>query len=152
MVTKNDERKALEQIKEIVFKLGDDSYLSTAFEGCFEIAFMNIENDFFCSMKQKYEQEHEQVVKLLKTVNEQNDDCFKMEKRINDLEKEIKAKDKMLEHDKSMKVALKKELDEADKRIEHLESCLEEKNKAIVKYGDELVHLKAKMYDMICGQ
>lgn len=51
MTTKEQERKALEQIRAIVKDLGDDSYIATAFEGCFEIAAENIENDAACSMK-----------------------------------------------------------------------------------------------------
>lgn len=55
MTTKEQERKALAQIKKIVEGLGNDSYVATAFEGCFEIAEENIENDFACSMKQRAE-------------------------------------------------------------------------------------------------
>lgn len=55
MTTKEQERKALEQIREIVNGLGEDSYIGAAFEGCFEIAEENIENDFACSMKQRAE-------------------------------------------------------------------------------------------------
>lgn len=53
--TKEQERKALEKIKKIVAELGENSYVATAFEGCFEIAEDNIENDFACSMKQRAE-------------------------------------------------------------------------------------------------
>lgn len=53
MATKEQERKALEQIRKIVEGLGEDSYIGTAFEGCFEIAASNIENDWACSMKQR---------------------------------------------------------------------------------------------------
>ena len=55
MSTKEQERKALEQIRKIVEDLGPDSYIATAFDGCFEIAAENIENDFACSMKQRVE-------------------------------------------------------------------------------------------------
>lgn len=55
MSTKEQERKALEQIRKIVDGLGPDSYIATAFDGCFEIAEENIENDFACSMKQRVE-------------------------------------------------------------------------------------------------
>ena len=43
--TKEQELKALEKIKKIVADLGEDSYIGMAFEGCFEIAKDNIEND-----------------------------------------------------------------------------------------------------------
>lgn len=55
MTTKEQELKALEQIKKIVAGLGENSYVATAFEGCFEIAADNIKNDFACSMKQRAE-------------------------------------------------------------------------------------------------
>lgn len=61
MATKEQERKALAQIKKIVESLGEDSYIGTAFEGCFEIAEENIENDFACSMKQRYERASEEA-------------------------------------------------------------------------------------------
>lgn len=53
--TKEQERKALGKIKKIVEELGESSYIGIAFEGCFEIAEENIENDFGCSMKQRAE-------------------------------------------------------------------------------------------------
>lgn len=55
IATKEQERKALEKIKKIVSDLGENSYIGTAFEGCFEDAEDNIENDFAFSMKQRYE-------------------------------------------------------------------------------------------------
>lgn len=51
MSTKEQERKALEQIRKIVDSLDAGSYIGFAFEGCFELAEENIENDFACSMK-----------------------------------------------------------------------------------------------------
>lgn len=52
IATKEDELKALEKIQKIVKDLGPNSYIGTAFDGCFEIAEENIRNDFGCSMKQ----------------------------------------------------------------------------------------------------
>lgn len=57
--TKQQERAALEKIRKIVAELGPDSYIATAFAGCFEIAEENIENDFADSMKERYEQSRE---------------------------------------------------------------------------------------------
>lgn len=64
MTTKEQELKALDQIKKIVESLGADSYIATAFDGCFEIAQINIENDWACSMKQKAESAEKKVSKL----------------------------------------------------------------------------------------
>lgn len=52
--SKQQEREALDQIRAIVDTLGPDSYLATAFAGCFEDAEANIENDFACSMKDRW--------------------------------------------------------------------------------------------------
>ena len=49
--TKDQERETLEQIKAMVAELGPQSYLATAFEGCFEDAEQNIEDDVAYSMK-----------------------------------------------------------------------------------------------------
>ena len=64
MTSRDQERKALAQIKKIVESLGSDSYIGTAFEGCFEIAESNIENDWACSMKQRAESAEKKVTKL----------------------------------------------------------------------------------------
>lgn len=62
--TKDQERDALAKIKQIVEELGPQSYVGTAFEGCFRDAEDNIENDFGCSMKQKLESAEEDVAEL----------------------------------------------------------------------------------------
>lgn len=51
--TKEQERKALEKIKAIVEGLGENSYVATAFAGCFEIAEQNIEYDFADSLQER---------------------------------------------------------------------------------------------------
>lgn len=43
--TKEQEREAMEKIKAMVAELGPQSYLKTAFEGVFEVAEMNIDED-----------------------------------------------------------------------------------------------------------
>ncbi|UWI17047.1 MAG: hypothetical protein [Bacteriophage sp.] len=48
--TKQQEREALDKIRKLVEQLGPDSYLATTFEGCFQLAAENIDNDWACSM------------------------------------------------------------------------------------------------------
>lgn len=43
--TKEQERETLEKIKAMVAELGPQSYLKTAFEGVYEVAEMNIDED-----------------------------------------------------------------------------------------------------------
>ena len=64
MTTKEQERKALDQIKKIIASLGENSYIGTAFEGCIEDAEYNIENDFACSMKQRVESAEKRAATL----------------------------------------------------------------------------------------
>lgn len=52
--TKQQERDTLAAIRKMVEELGPQSYLATAFAGCFEDAESNIENDFADSMKARY--------------------------------------------------------------------------------------------------
>ena len=73
MTTKEQELKALAQIKKIVDSLGEDSYIAMAFEGCFEIAEENIRNDWGCSMKQRAESAEKKVEGLEKLLKETND-------------------------------------------------------------------------------
>lgn len=51
--TKQQERDALEKIKELVELMGPNSYIATAFQGCFEIAEQNIEYDFADSLQER---------------------------------------------------------------------------------------------------
>lgn len=61
IATKEQELKALNQIKDIVEGLGHDSYIGIAFAGCFEDAENNIENDFANSMKDRWESAKREV-------------------------------------------------------------------------------------------
>lgn len=64
--TKEQELKALEKIRKIVADLGENSYIGAAFEGCFEMAEDNIQNDFACSMKQRAEKAEKEAEALRK--------------------------------------------------------------------------------------
>ena len=78
--TKEQERKALEKIKKIVDELGENSYVGTALDGCFEIAEENIENDFACSMKQKYEAEQKETEHFRKLAGKLTDELEAVKK------------------------------------------------------------------------
>lgn len=45
MSTKEQERNTLEKIKKMVAELGENSYLASAFDGAFDLAEQNIEDD-----------------------------------------------------------------------------------------------------------
>ncbi len=61
MTTKEQEREALKKIRKIVEELGENSYVGTAFEGCFRDAEDNIEDDAAYSMKSRFEYSEEKL-------------------------------------------------------------------------------------------
>lgn len=78
--TKEQERKALEKIKKIVKELGENSYIGIAFEGCFEDAESNIENDFGDSMKSRWEYSERKLKEAQERVSELEDKLTESEK------------------------------------------------------------------------
>ena len=62
--TKQHERDTLEAIKKMVAELGPQSYLATAFEGCFQDAEDNIYDDAAYSMKGRWESAEQRVKEL----------------------------------------------------------------------------------------
>lgn len=72
------ERKALEVIKNMVFELGENSYLMAAFEEAFEVAVYNIQNDTTHNVKQFLLKEFllkEFFEEAYKSVQEQEVNC-----------------------------------------------------------------------------
>ena len=142
MATKEQERKALEQIKKIVEGLGENSYIGTAFEGCFEIAEDNIKNDFACSMKQAKEMAEKQFVEAKDIIK-----C--REQELADREKEVRELRKTADMLNSMRNELLERLhstEEAGSKIVDERSALSIKCK---EQEEEIIRLKAKLYDLI---
>lgn len=142
MTTKEQERKALAQIRKIVEGLGENSYIGTSFEGCFEIAEENIENDFACSMKERREAAEaaedslrEKVAQLQKTLAEDNAVIERNAKYIDELE----------ERNNDLLRRLRQTEETAMKNLESLTSY---QTKAS-QQEEEIIRLKAKLYDLI---
>lgn len=98
MTTKEQELKALAQIRKIVDGLGEDSYIAVAFEGCFEIAEDNIGNDFACSMKQRAEKAEKDAAYFQNAANTFSSDCEKVTEENRKLKEELeKTKKRVIE-------------------------------------------------------
>lgn len=126
MTSKEQERKALAQIKKIVESLGEDSYIATAFEGCFKDAEDNIEHDAAFSMSDRWKSELENSRSLSEAIDQ--------------LKLELKGKESELENAKKLAitedtlcslvgvvsmrmVALRNDRDEAAERVlEHIKN------------------------------
>lgn len=89
IATKEQERKALEQIKKIVDGLGEDSYIRTAFEGAFEDAENNIKDDAAYSMKARYEFSEKQLEKALEENKQLKEKLAESEKEVNSLKNRV---------------------------------------------------------------
>lgn len=133
--TKAQERKALEQIREIVEKLGTDSYIATAFEGCFEMAEQNIDNDWAFSPKHRINCLESKVVELEDNINALK---VKNETKDNALASLQEDCNYWREHCKEEQGAYMKE--KAAKEI--AQDKIKEKELEIIK-------LKAKLYDFM---
>ena len=136
MATKEQELKALEKIKKIVEELGEDSYIGMALDGCFEIAEDNINNDFACSMKQRWQTAEKETEKFSLKLKERDN-------QIEQLKKEIKG----LESDREELAQKCESLSENNTKLwNQYRECQERTELAEM----EIIKLKAKLYDLIC--
>lgn len=131
MATKEQERKALDKIKKIVYELGEESYIGTAFLGCFEIAERNIENDWWCSL------------------NEYIGKCQILEQKLGSLEDERKKLYSELDLQKHWVSSLEEQRDESNEEIQKLERKESLMQGIIEDRNLEIIQLKAQLYDMI---
>ena len=140
MTTKDQERKALEQIRKIVEGLGENSYIGMAFEGCFEIAEKNIEDDSGCSMKQRWES-------VEKEANQLANDIVKLQKTNRDLMEENENIARKYDKEKESGTAFAVKYAELDARAEEYKYKLYETEKDLEAAQMEIMKLKAKLYD-----
>lgn len=149
MTSKEQERKALEQIRKIVEGLGEDSYVGKAFEGCFEFAEDNINNDFWMSMKERKEAAEFAEDELRLKIGEKLEQIKSLETKIDNLQISMAERDKALDT-KDYRIA---ELSESLKKVSSY--CTENWNKLqaaetkLDEKEDEIVRLKAKLYDLM---
>ena len=149
ITTKEQERKALNKIRKIIAELGEDSYVAAAFEGCFEVAEQNIDNDWACSLKQQVESRDKEIFKLqLENSNLKLD--LKAEKEYHELALQdlqtISANHETLIVENNR---LNAELNNV--------TLIEETNREYYKdllamKDDEIIRLKAKLYDLTIGE
>ena len=89
--TKQQERDTLEAIKKMVVSLGPQSYLATAFDGCFQDAEDNIEDDAAYSMKARYESSEEKLAVAQKEIEDLKTHKRLMQETIDRLQRENEA-------------------------------------------------------------
>jgi len=142
MTTKEQERKALEQIRKIVESLGENSYVGTAFAGCFEDAEENIENDFAMSMKDRYEAAEKKIDEYKQVRDELVEENKDLEKRAKNAEELFNGKvEQASKYYESWKKA-------EDKAVEYWNKfrMQEAKNEDLQM---QIIQLKARLFDMM---
>ena len=144
MTMKEQERKALEQIKNIVASLGEDSYIGTAFEGCFEIAEANINNDWACSMQQNVQARDKQIAILQEEYHALAVEKTRIAAESNDRKARIDRSIKELEN-------ATKQNQELSWRIKDLEEDLAGMTGLLKKKDEVIMQLKARLYDLLVG-
>ena len=140
--TKDQERKALEQIRKIVEGLGEDSYIGTAFEGCFELAEENIDNDFALSMKEQRDNGQKYIMELETKV-------ATLTKKANTEEANAETLSEELEKSQEWAEELRGWNDEKRERIQELENEKEDLEEKTEAQAQEIMKLKAKLYDFM---
>lgn len=89
--TKPQEREALAAIEKMVEELGPQSYVATAFEGCFEDAENNIENDFGDSMKSRWEFAEKQLAAAQEEIKNLKGRASLLQETVDSLRRENKV-------------------------------------------------------------
>lgn len=145
MTTKDQERKALEQIKKIIDGLGADSYVSAAMEGVYDLAMDNIGNDFCISFPEKIERLEKEIAEY-KQANAEN-----MAKAA---EAERVAEQARAYADEQTKEIgrLAGALRASDEELARLEVENDSQGAQIGEQAREIVELKARLYDLMTAE
>jgi chromosome segregation ATPase len=152
MVSKEQERKALEQIKKIVDSLGADSYIATAFDGCFEDAQENIENDFAVSNRQRWQSAEHRAIGLEKDVTALQEQLKELSERMDRMRKQISDKELLVSQANEENAGLKAQIADLLDRESELVSLRDDAECRAEVAEAEIIRLKAKLYDLIVGK
>ena len=153
MATKEQERKALEQIRKIVEGLGEDSYIGIAMAGMFQDAEENIKNDFAMSWKDRaetYERKLEELAKI------HDHDTYETGKKLDLAQKELQLAKETMKQEAERANGAWQRVEELKQKIEALKianNALCERDdayKARIEAMDmEIIRLKARLFDMM---
>ncbi len=152
--TKEQERATLEKIKAMVAELGPDSYLKTAFSGCYEVAEENIDMDAAFSLKGRAELAEGRVKDLENEIKDLEDQINEGKRQVALLEREIaneKAKaqstdagiEELFQKNEEYKTALS----QMSKALDEAHSATGDAQRRAEEAEAQVVQLKAKLYD-----
>ena len=137
IITKADERKALEQIKKIVEGLGENSYVGTAFKGVFELAEENIEYDAAFSAK-FYMEEYDKTSAREREWKEKSRGARRT----------LQPYENGVFEAKNTLATFEKNAEDFYKRFREQEVRAIKAEEILASKEDEIIRLKAKLYDL----
>lgn len=144
MTTKEQERKALEQIKKIVAGLGENSYVGTAFAGCFEDAEQNIEYDAAYSSLGRAEAAEKKELEVREALAKAEAENQKLARKLENIERSYELEADAHQKELHDRCEWAKACNEATGKLELAEVKIEEQALEIMK-------LKAKLFDLMFG-
>lgn len=154
--TKQQERDTLEKIRKMVEQLGPDSYLATAFEGCFDLAAENIDNDWACSMadrarcaEKRAEEAEEKRIEAELGYNRLVDKLAEAEKDYEAAHAVAEEKDAEIAKLKARIQELLEDSKHGYESIGELASRAGEAQRRAEAAEAEVIQLKAKLYDLL---
>lgn len=143
MVSKDDERKALDQIKKIINGLGPDSYIGAAIDSTvLELAADNIGNDFLITTTGKLEDAAAKLEESRKELREAM-------KTRDDLKTEINIISGRLEESERKAEGVRTTCEDIRTRNHELLEELTAAQKERDQMKQEIITLKAKLYDLM---
>lgn len=149
MATKAQEREALLKIRKIVEDLGEDSYIGMAFQGVWEIAEENIENDFGNSCQYYVDALHDEEQKRNQMKDQHTAVILEKNAQIIELEHEIDRQERELSNSEGKCEELERELDKVNDQKHDAEIEVEELKGSLKTANDEIIKLKAKLFDLL---
>ena len=142
MMTKDQEREVLKKIKALIDSTGSDSYIEAAFDGCVELAEENITNDFLTSFKERSEKAVMEELKAKAIQADQLEHIKRLEKDLDELETMNRNQQQLIKDYESR-------LREAHQNTAEAIKKDAAKFDEIQKLNQELITLKAKLYDLM---
>lgn len=149
MTMKEQERKAMEEIRKIVEGLGEYSYIGAAMEGVWELMEENISNDFALSVKDRMDAKEKEIADMKARAYKAESDLGCANDNISSLCMKLKSREQEIE-------SLENLANKNEESIRDLNEVVNRQNSensslalANATLKDEIIHLKAKLYDYI---
>ena len=146
MMTKAEEREVLKKIQKLVESTGKGSYLDMTFAGIIEQAEENITNDSACNYKEAYVNALDRVRALQKIENENNKTIEYLSKQQKILEEKYNGELRLAKENYKIST---ENANRANEELNELREQEEKNKKTIEIMQNEIIRLKARLFDMI---